>query len=121
VIRIARAMRLVSDDSLGNVGVEGHEMADEIMLARAERYGRVGKRGRSRHAVRYHVGGVAHAAALQTIVGVLVVLATIRGGNDVSTAIGVCAVMLLGSQRRYRRQLYQGTRSRPVKNEGDRN
>jgi hypothetical protein len=121
VIRIARAMRLVSDDGLGNVGVKGHEMANEIMLAHVERYRRVGKRGKSRHEVRYHAGDVAHATALQAIVGVLVVVAMIRTSNDVNTVIGVCVVMILSRQRRYRRQLYQGTRIRPVENEGDRN
>jgi hypothetical protein len=94
VIRTARAMRLVSDDRLGNIGVENDEKTNEIVLTYIERYGRIGEHDGSCRNIGYQIGDVTYAATFKAIVVVfviagvvLVVIVIQRGGISSTTCV----------------------------------
>jgi hypothetical protein len=123
VIRTARAMRLVSDDRLGNIGVENDEKTNEIVLTYTERYGRIGEHDGSCRNIGYQIGDVTYAATFKAIVVVFVIAGVeiVIRRDAVGNMIGMSALKLVSTQRRRRRQIGQRQRRRSVKNEDDRN
>ena len=93
-VRIARLMRSGSDEGLGDVGIDGDEMTDEIMLSNVKCNGRIGKRYGSHDHVAYDSGEATRAAALIDMLGDVIMIR--RDGDDVVADVMRMRIVMVG-------------------------